>query len=432
MARVKITKRLLDAAELPADGERPYFLWDTEVRGFGACVASSGKRSFVVDYVTTSGDRKRMVIGAYGALSCDEGRALAKVHLGNVARGEDPALERKTRRKAMTVAELCDRYMADAERGLVRGRSSEAKKPSTLALDKGRVDRHIKPLMGKMRVIDVRTPDVYRFFKDVAAGKTAKTYRNPGSPFGNARVTGGAGTARRTTGFLGAIFAYAVTEGVIEHNPARGVRTGSDKVRDRRLSPDEYRVLGDTLKAAEANGEHWQVIAGVRLLALTGCRLGEIKHLTWPEIDQPTHAIRLKDSKTGPSVRPAGRPVFELLARLPRAEGATFVLPAMRKTGRFGGIGAGIERVMRRAGFEDVTAHTLRHSYASTAGDLGFALPTISALLGHAAGSVTARYIHHLDTVLIAAADKVAREILRQMEGPQSAEIVQFPGAAVG
>ncbi len=32
-------------------------------------------------------------------------------------------------------------------------------------------------------------------------------------------------------------------------------------------------------------------------------------------------------------------------------------------------------------------------------------------MLGHAANSVTGRYIHHLDSVLIAAADKVALAI---------------------
>ncbi len=36
-------------------------------------------------------------------------------------------------------------------------------------------------------------------------------------------------------------------------------------------------------------------------------------------------------------------------------------------------------------------------------------------MLGHAAGTVTNRYVHHLDSVLIAAADKVARAVLGMM-----------------
>jgi integrase len=60
----------------------------------------------------------------------------------------------------------------------------------------------------------------------------------------------------------------------------------------------------------------------------------------------------------------------------------------------------------------DVTPHTLRHSLASLAGDLGLADSTISGLLGHARNSITSRYIHH-DKSLIAAADLVAAETLR-------------------
>jgi len=73
------------------------------------------------------------------------------------------------------------------------------------------------------------------------------------------------------------------------------------------------------------------------------------------------------------------------------------------------------KRIAARAKLDDVTPHTLRHSFASVAGDLGYSESTIAALLGHAAGSVTSRYVHHLDSVLIAAADNVANEILKMM-----------------
>jgi integrase len=55
-----------------------------------------------------------------------------------------------------------------------------------------------------------------------------------------------------------------------------------------------------------------------------------------------------------------------------------------------------------------VTPHVLRHSFASLAGDLGYSEPTIAALVGHAGRSVTSRYVHSADAVLLAAADAVA------------------------
>jgi integrase len=56
----------------------------------------------------------------------------------------------------------------------------------------------------------------------------------------------------------------------------------------------------------------------------------------------------------------------------------------------------------------DVTPHVLRHSFASLAADLGYSEPTIAALVGHKGHSVTSRYVHAADAVLLAAADAVA------------------------
>jgi integrase len=66
---------------------------------------------------------------------------------------------------------------------------------------------------------------------------------------------------------------------------------------------------------------------------------------------------------------------------------------------------------------KDVTPHTLRHSFASLAADLGLADHTISGLLGHRNGNITSRYMHLADKALIEAADLVANETLRLMRG---------------
>ena len=92
------------------------------------------------------------------------------------------------------------------------------------------------------------------------------------------------------------------------------------------------------------------------------------------------------------------------------------MFPAVRRgQGAFGGMAGGWRRLMQRAGLQDVTLHTLRHSFASVADDLGLTLATTGALLGHSAGSVTQRYVHKLDAALIAAADSVAAAIHKDM-----------------
>ncbi|MFY9657091.1 MAG: hypothetical protein WAK01_10960 [Methylocystis sp.] len=69
-----------------------------------------------------------------------------------------------------------------------------------------------------------------------------------------------------------------------------------------------------------------------------------------------------------------------------------------------------IDRVCAIARLEDVTPHTLRHTFARISGDLGFSEPTIAALLGHSARGVSESYIH-FDEALRLAADRIADEM---------------------
>ncbi|KQS63535.1 hypothetical protein ASG32_31320 [Methylobacterium sp. Leaf361] len=345
----------------------------------------------------------------------DEARREAKGLLGQVAKGEDPAEERATRRGSLTVTELCDAYLAAADKGLIMGQGGQAKKPSTLYVDKGRIERHIRPLLGRRLVAELTAPDVQRFVRDVQAGKTADVVKTGFR--GKAVVEGGPGTAARTVGLLGGILSYAVSERVITANPATGVKRPADKKRKRRLTPDEYAALGKALaEAKESSQERWQAIAGVRLLALTGCRLGEIVKLRWSEVDRAEPCLRLEDSKEGASVRPISKAVLLILDGIEQPPGSAYVLPTARGgQGPFASLDDALERIVISAGLEGVTAHTLRHSFASTAGDLGYSDSTIGAMLGHAGHGVTSRYIHHLDAVLIAAADRVAMQIAGAM-----------------
>lgn len=106
---------------------------------------------------------------------------------------------------------------------------------------------------------------------------------------------------------------------------------------------------------------------------------------------------------------------MEFIENITQENDSRMVLTPVRSGEVFSGMPKGWIRIAKRAGFTDVTLHTLRHSFASVAGDLGYTEPTIAAMLGHAAGSVTSRYIHHLDKALIAAADKVAETIFDMM-----------------
>ena len=170
--------------------------------------------------------------------------------MAEAANGDDPAEKRSEDRKAMTIRQLCRAYLEAVERTDRFGKGSRPKKSSTLYIDRGRIERHILPLLGSRRVRDLKTPDIVRFMRDVATGKTAADVKTGFR--GRAIVEGGVGTASRTVGLLGGILSFAVSEGIIAVNPARGVKRPADKRREIRLTADQYRVLAQ--RADESGG----------------------------------------------------------------------------------------------------------------------------------------------------------------------------------
>ncbi|MGY4573356.1 integrase [Bradyrhizobium sp. USDA 3256] len=234
---------------------------------------------------------------------------------------------------------------------------------------------------------------------------------------GKAIVRGGAGTATRTVGLLGGILTYAVEAGIIETNPAHGIRKPNDNVRKRRLSEGEYRILGRILRDAAKQEKYTTIVDIVRQLALTGCRRSEMIGLKWTEADTESSCLRLEDSKEGESVRPIGLPVVEYLDRRFTDDVGTYVFPGQGEDNAFGSFPNHWKHLFEESPLSDITPHVLRHSFASIANDLGFTEVTIAALVGHAKGSVTSRYIHTLDTALIMAADTISGYIQELLDG---------------
>jgi integrase len=136
----------------------------------------------------------------------------------------------------------------------------------------------------------------------------------------------------------------------------------------------------------------------------------------------------LPDTKSGRSVRPLSRAALDVIAEQPRVVGNEFVFPGTLAGRPIGGIRGTWEAVAKAGGLpDDITPHTLRHSFASLAADLGYSEPTIAALVGHKGQSITSRYVHSADKVLLAAADEIARYTLELMgEPPAPAQVVEL------
>jgi integrase len=408
----KLTKRFVDAVEIR---DKDYVVWDDELPGFGLRVFASGKRSYVIQY-RAAGRSRRYAIGLHGVWTPETARKEAMVQLGAVARGENPAENRQLDRQAMTVKELAEQYVKAMEAGLIMGKGGRPKRPSTIYTNIGALNGHIIPLIGQRRVRDLTKADVTKMMNDVIAGKT-RAVKKTGKKRGVSILRGGRGTASKCVGLTGSMLTYAINIGIIEHNVAHGIRKPKDQVRDRRLSDDEYRELGKMLREAGEDHELAPTIGITRLLALTGCRRGEILGLKWSEVDFENSCLRLADSKEGASTRPIGLPVIELLEERRKAISGDYVFPGTRASQTFGSFPNHWNRIFGGPRIPDFTAHILRHSFDSTANDLGFTESTIAALVGHSTGSITSKYIHSVDSVLIMAADTIACYIQGLLDG---------------
>ncbi|MCR9148488.1 MAG: integrase arm-type DNA-binding domain-containing protein, partial [Rhodobacteraceae bacterium] len=147
----KLTKRFVEALEIR---DRDYLVWDGGMRGFGVRIYPSGKRTYLVQYRTGRRTR-RVTIGQHGVLTAEEARKLARQFLGDVARGSDPSAMRQAKRRAPTVAGLCDRFLEEYV--------DEHCKPTTARDYRSIIRRLIRPKLGPLQIAEVTRADVVAF-----------------------------------------------------------------------------------------------------------------------------------------------------------------------------------------------------------------------------------------------------------------------------
>jgi integrase len=347
-------------------------LGDQEVRGFVARRQHSDIVTFSVVYRTKDGTQRWQKLERFPILTPHLARQEAIKILRAKALGLDPSGERMALRGGATVAELLDQYLADMDSHKLNG-----KKETTKKSDKSRIENHIRPRLGKVRVAAITQAQIEDFM-------------NSCSP----------GSAKRIMQLLSAIFTFAIQRKLRSDNPCKGIVRPKTVHKTRRLSVAEYQQLGAALNDSVANDVFL-------FLAVSGWRTSEARFLKWSELDIERRIASLSDSKTGPSIRPLSSATIDIIKRQKQIGEYVFALQ--------GKPFYNIHHLWRALGLaKDITQHTLRHSFASLAGDLGLADSTIARLLGHRQNSITSRYIH-MEKSVIEASDLVAQETLKLM-----------------
>jgi integrase len=417
--RIKLTKRNVDSLR---PGDKRYTAWDSDVFGFGLRVMPSGERVYVLKY-RLAGRQRWVTIGKHGSpWTPDSARREAVRLLGDVARGLDPAEKRNADRKAISFAALCDLYLAEG---------TAHKKTSTLRVDHGRIELHLKPLLGGRRADAITRADIERLLNDVKKGRTAATVPKQKRPPGSI-AKGGSGVAAQCVALASTIFQFAVDRSLRADNPARGVKKPPVRKMQRFLSDAEFARLADALDHEEGASGNPFVVAAIRTLAFTGARRSEIEGLRWRNVDAERGLLMLDDSKTREKTVYLSPPALSILSGLPRVAGNEHVFAGGRPGQRTGALDKVWSRVRQRAGLADVRMHDLRHSFASVAAGASLSLPIIGKLLGHTQAQTTQRYAHLGSDPMRRAADTIGATIAAAMAGGKGAEVVSLRGGKGG
>lgn len=399
----RLTKRRIDAFESDRDEA---FLWDSEVKGFGVRLRSSGSLTFIVKYRMGSSVR-RHTLGKVGSpYTVDEAREAAVELLRVVKSGEDPMKAKRAYNSAITVDQLIEAYLHE-------GRISKPdKRESSWRADASVLHRHVSPLLGHRLARDLGRRDLEKLQADVLTGKTARNEKTRSR--GLAIIRGGPGAAGTTIRSTAAMLAWAVVQEIIPFNPSIGVKKIATRRRERFLSTAEARHMIDTLSelvAADEIPESHAVI--IRLLLFTGARKSEILNLTWGEVDLERGRILLPwhRSKTGEKMIPLNSAAVAEIMR--RSRDGPYVFPAARGGGPTVGLYKTWDRVREVAKLDGVRLHDLRHSFASFAAADGASLYLIGKALGHRQASTTERYAHLTDDPIRAVAEQVGQRFLK-------------------
>jgi integrase len=393
----KLTKRVIDSTK-PSDHDA--FQWDTELRGFGLRVKPTGVKSYIIQYRTMTGISRRVTIGQHGRLTPDEARRQAKIQLGRVARGDDPAAERAAARDGISFAAFAERYLSD--------HAATKKKPSSVRMDRINLQKHLLPILGRKRLDTIGRADVVRLHQSM--------HDTPGA-------------ANRCLALISKMMNVAERWGERPDgsNPCRHVEKYRENKRDRFLSAAELARLGAACRRCEQDGTIGRsFLALVRLLIFTGARLSEIQKAQWDWVDFDSGVLRLPDSKTGAKTIVLPAPALDVLSRLVRVDGNPYIIAG--KGNRYL-INVWKQWAILRevAELKNVRIHDLRHSFASIGAAGGMSLNIIGGLLGHKQAQTTSRYAHLAADPLKAAANRIAGLIAATMnQAHADAEVVSL------
>ncbi len=204
-------------------------------------------------------------------------------------------------------------------------------------------------------------------------------------------------------------FRYACEMNYIKENPIQSIK----KISNPKRKAPRFLAKEEITKLLRYCGTKHYLEETVKLLLNTGMRWGELRALEWNDIDwnEKVLHIRIKEDwspKGGERKVPMNKTVEEILRMLLKEKKNRWILTT--STGsqiRHSRTWERFRQACQKAGIENVTLHSLRHTFASHLVMAGVDLASVSKLLGHKDISTTMIYSHLSQDHLRGAVEKL-------------------------
>lgn len=393
----KITKRFVDGLGA-ADCGRVFR--DDELKGFAVRRNTDGSITYLCEYRAGPGrgaPKRRMSLGRHGPLTPDEARKRARVILNRVFDGDDPAGEREAKKREITVADLLRDALAKHWRA--------KRKPGTAKAFGEMIERTLIPEFGSIRLSDLTR-------KRIREWHATQTHRPR--------------QANLDLAILRKALSLAEADELIRDNPAKGIVPHPERARERVPTDDEMRRLWRAIDQALIRPAAARLF---KLLALTGCRLGEWQNARWRDVDLAARLLRLADAKAGARTVPLSEPVMALLRGV-AGDADAFVCPndkgdaAISKSN----VRDAWRAVTETAKIEDLHIHDLRHAFATRGAALGASALILRDALGHKTMAMTGRYVARQTDPVRELSARIAADMLGVVGEAAPAEVIALNG----
>jgi integrase len=378
---------------------RAFLVWDLLQRGLVIRVQPSGGKAWKCIY-SYHGRPRWLHLGDVSAIGLADARTLAAEAMLAVARGKDPAAEKRAERGAGTFADLAERYVE------LHAKRHNKSWPQADAL----VRRHALPRWGKLQAASITRADVRQMMTRIEA------------PI----------TANQTLAAVSAIFTWATKQEILGTNPCRSVDRNATRSRERVLADSEVPKFW----AAFDDAGGLVASSALKMILLSGQRPGEVAHMRrehivdgwWEMPGEPVPALGWPGTKNGASHRmwlPTA--VVALLTELDdeATEGFAFAGPRGRPVD---GLDAAMRAICAKLKVERATPHDLRRTHGSTITALGFGRDAMNRIQNHKEGGIASVYDRHgyaEETKRVMEA--VANKIMALVKGAPAGKVVQMP-----